>query len=120
MNDALTKAATEASDVLGMSVEITYIVAGQYVVGLYPPIDGPENGLPVEERELFAPAALAYLEGLETGARIQRERYAELLEAAGRAEAYAWGKVTDDRVSVSGEHLGEIRVALSTLEGNNE
>ena len=82
----LDKAAEEASEALGMSVELgrTEHTGGLCypAVVIWPPMDGADGDQPTENRAFETDAApLAYLEGLEAGARIQRERHADMQDA---------------------------------------
>ena len=84
MTDELTKAAENASDALGMSVEANPYGESDtlYQVEVWTGPTAPHGEDLVDSFGfLTAPAALAYLRGLETGARIQRERYAEVVSA---------------------------------------
>ena len=91
MTDILTRAANAASETLGMSVEV---LEGDPDVPLYnievwdamdtPTADGPA----VLIAGRTDTSALAYLEGLETGARIVRERHARLRRSAD--DTYLW------------------------------
>ena len=81
MTDTLTRAANAAAEALGMSVEL-YDNPLNLVVQVFAP--GSETDKagrhPTEQREYDVDiAALAYLEGLECGARIMRERQASLI-----------------------------------------
>ena len=116
MNDALTKAATEASEVLGMSVEHPRFG----VVEVYDALDSPAGSMPVESFTGNDAEALAYLEGLETGARIQRERYARLRRAADDVYLWCCTYAQDFRLTDTCQNLkaglAETE-ALSNLEG---
>ena len=78
MNDELIRAASAAAKALGMNVEV---------------LDSGTPDTPTVLVQMFAlldpldmtdVEALAFLEGLEIGARIMRERHAELREAANK------------------------------------
>ena len=74
MTDTLTRATDDASEALGMDVRLYYSSPGITTVHI-----GAEHKALTGVQDFGA--ALAYLEGLETGARIMRERYRPLVEA---------------------------------------
>ena len=87
MHDELTRAAAQASKALGMSVEWRYVPSPSPVtwtgslmqVEVYDAMDSNAGEQPIESCQWTDDtAALAYLEGLECGARIMRERVLEL------------------------------------------
>ena len=87
MTDALKNAAEEASAATGLEVvlcdpDATDEYGGPlYSVEVYDNIDGEYPDGPVIDTGLLVePAALAYLEGLEAGARIATVRHAELVD----------------------------------------
>ena len=97
MTEELTKAASEKEQDRGVAVRNTREITGMsveleshspdsrwthYDLTIYSPEPGEAMGMPVVQRDgLTHSEALAYLEGLETGARIQRERHAEVVSA---------------------------------------
>ena len=90
MTDTLTRAANDAAETLGMEVGVTASVVDHYIIAVHPPIDSEESGLPVATCEWQSGAARAYLEGLECGARIMRERYRPLVAVSNDIDIW-WG-----------------------------
>ena len=97
MHDELTRAAAQASKALGMSVEWRYVPSPSPVtwtgslmqVEVYDAMDSNAGEQPIESCQWTDDtAALAYLEGLECGARIVRERHARLRRSAD--DTYLW------------------------------
>ena len=94
MTDTLTRAANDAAEATGLDWR-PCTIAGTIYLEAYP--HGPEGlGAPVLTQRYSddmdgRSSALAYLEGLETGARIMRERHAELQEVTKIAVADAVG-----------------------------
>ena len=125
MTDELTRAAKDASEATGLEVLlIDHDCTDEYGCPMYsvevwdntpaPVPDGPA----ITQAELVQPAALAYLEGLEAGARIQKERHAPLVEAARatletRSDLYDKCCVLPHSVHICHDALRE---ALSQLE----
>ena len=82
MTEELTRAAADAGEALGMSVEVPWARGAHYDVQVWTPMDDEDGGQPlVDSRTNTEAEALAYCRGLETGARIQRERHAEVVSA---------------------------------------
>ena len=81
MNE-LDKAARAASEAFGMSVEVAHAVADAWLVEVSASLDDETEGVPIISQEWIRPAALAYLEGLEAGARIANVRHEALVAAA--------------------------------------
>ena len=116
MTEELTRAAADASEATGLEVGAAKI-DGLWTVRVWPPLDSEEGGMPIDAREgLGFAAALAYLNGLETGARIQRERYAELRKAAHEC---VWDLERYVKTHGPGpdKRLNTLAKALSELEG---
>ena len=120
MSNELERAATAASEALGVDVQVGSWPDGNRgkpsrSVALFARgITGIERA-PFEQKiDIPTPAeALAYLEGLETGARIQKERYAALLEAVVMA-VDCWQNGHD---IIAGSHVAHAQAeALSQLE----
>jgi len=90
MNDELTKAAVEAGDALGMSVEVVRVGVYQVPrIEIWLPMDDESGGQPVEIADCDCHNdARFYLSGLECGARIMREQHARLRRAAD--DTYLW------------------------------
>ena len=89
MDNALKKAAVEASAALGMSVVPCHVGPLPWVVETFGPLDGPEGEGPLAQFYTEQTGeVLAYLRGLEVGARIQSERHARLRRAAD--DTYLW------------------------------
>ena len=113
MTDELTRAAAEASEALGMSVELVGPgpPAGEWIVEAW---GEDAMGMPALQEHLRSDhAALAYLDGLETGARIQRERYGALVEAVKMA-VDCWQNGHD---IIADSHVAHtLEAALSQLE----
>ena len=83
MNEELTRAAADASEALGMDLHVDLHRCG-HVLELYGPMHGADGEQPLVtwyNTKQGLNSAIAYLNGLETGARIQRERYAEVVSA---------------------------------------
>ena len=87
MTDTLTRAANDASEALGLHVEAYEEGRNAYLVHVYAPLDEGEE-MPVIQRGGDHRSTLAYLEGLECGARIMRERHARLRRSAD--DTYLW------------------------------
>ena len=83
MTDELTRAAATASEALGMRVEVlahdTIDTPMRWRIRICPSLDDKSGGLPMENRIVSERTALAYLEGLETGARITWQRAKNIL-----------------------------------------
>ena len=82
MTDALTRAAKDASVALGLEVSLAHsgrFSAPTILVELWSPLDSNDGGQPIEQRDVLPVDALAYLEGLEAGARTQKQRHAVLV-----------------------------------------
>ena len=83
--DTLTRAANDASEALGMSVAVREDGASRptrlvFLIEVYAPMDS-DCQEPIEyKRTIGIEPVLAYLEGLETGARTMRKRHAEARE----------------------------------------
>ena len=110
MTDTLTRAANAASVALGMKLRIYLEEADALgLVGL--PGQSPERGTcPI----FTSPnAALAYLEGLETGARIMRERHARLRRAADDTYLWCCTYAQDFRLT---DICQSLKAALANLE----
>ena len=122
----LARATEDASNAVGMTVEFVNWAPDRWTIELFGPIDGPDGEQPIEQSHFDQRAeALAYLNGLETGGRIARERYGELREAA----LHALADVNTDLASMSKaglptgdlqDHLVSISDALSTALSNLE
>ena len=93
MTDELNKAAVDASEALGMEVRcfptwmrvqhhnMTQPEVVTVLVEVYDQLDGSSGEQPVVASDRPTAEALAYLEGLETGSRFMRGRYAEVVSA---------------------------------------
>ncbi len=131
MSNELEQAAREASEALGMSVEVTEVVINQptiyhrglgYLVEVHAPLDsdtaGPVNG---PGHELPYHIALAYLEGLECGARVVRVKHEALRERASEVCAIyhdgATASTADGRELERFETRRRLAAALAELEG---
>ena len=107
MTDTLTRAANDASEALGMDVRLYYSSPGITTVHI-----GAEHKALTGVQDFGA--ALAYLEGLETGARIMRERYRLLVDATTECiydlerHAAKQGPGPDRRLATLREALAEL------------
>ena len=120
MSDTLTRAANAAAEALGMSVEVVRVGVYQVPrIEICGPIDSPENGQPLDGGIDFHKdtSALAYLKGLETGARLMRERYADVVGNARALLNTVEASNGDEVVPLAiGLCIIAIREALANLE----
>ena len=126
MSDTLTRAANDAAGATGLDWR-PCTIAGTVYLEAYP--HGPEGlGAPVLTQRYSddmdgRSSALAYLEGLECGARIMRELYRPLVEAAQHMSDYlprtqGWTDEWDgiDGGTWVGPELAHVAEALANLE----
>ncbi|MBU8871357.1 MAG: hypothetical protein KOO60_10885 [Gemmatimonadales bacterium] len=117
----LDKAARDASEALGMSIDIqTESDEDLSPVGIdvFAAIDSEEGEMPVLTRMLDSRhEALALLEGLEVGARIANVRHGALVKAA-RGAYEAFMTLTSDEFSCGGDKPAReaLTAALKELE----
>ena len=115
MTNELERAASAASEATGLDVQVSHsgrLSAPSILIELW---DGGASGFacPVEQRDVLPVEALAYLEGLECGARIQKERYAALV---GAARSLADEHNNGHFAPADGNHATALAEALSQLE----
>lgn len=109
----LDKAAAEASKTLGLSVEHPRFG----VVEVYDSLDSPAGSMPIESFTGMPCDTLAYMQGLEAGARIANVRHAPLVKAA-RSRLDTITVFADGLVVKAGDdYLAPLTEALAELEG---
>lgn len=128
MSNELETAARAASEATGLSVE-TQTESDEPLspvgVDVYTAIDSEENGWPAATRQFEDYAtALAYLEGLEAGARIANTRHAALVAAAialgdvlprEGSSIWTWG-MDEPRAAECSHYTAHIRKAIKELD----
>lgn len=109
MTEELERAAATASEALGMDASTIWPHRGGIAIHIKP-VGHTSRGLGTEAE------VLAYLEGLETGARIQRERHRPLVAAAQAVSRLSFYGGDCDEYHVDADALRALTLALSQLE----